>query len=284
MWSTLFGALCGFGLMSIGIKLGLSRKPQYITVEKTGLDGVRTVTEEYRPLRWGGRLLMLAVAVLGLYIFTVSVAPASVLATRATAALTWLLPVMMTTGVGASFAGTAGWLFYRRVLGFGPSLRISAAENPPVGGVSGFSRTVTVDSKEEADFVQEALAGEAVEQNTQRLFRALAAHRFGAVVLVAALLGAAWYLFGKVPAAWRGDYDNAMAVFLTWEMAFGAAEAVAFLLIPLGLLIGIVVTLVTGGEEIGSMFVALCFFGVIGAIAYYTGFIDPLFDMIGRLR
>ena len=44
-------------------------------------------------------------------------------------------------------------------------------------------------------------------------------------------------------------------------------------------------TLVTGGEEIGSMFVALCFFvGVIGAIAYYTGFIDPLFDMIGRLR
>ena len=47
-------------------------------------------------------------------------------------------------------------------------------------------------------------------------------------------------------------------------------------------MIGIVVTLVNGGEEIGSMFVALCFFVVIGAIAYYTGFIDPLFDMIGR--
>jgi hypothetical protein len=283
MWSTLFGALCGFGLMSIGIVLGLSRKPQYITVEKTGLDGVRTVTEEYRPLRWGGRLLMFALAVLGLYIFTVSVAPSSVLATRATAALTWLLPVVMTTGVGASLAGMAGWLFYRRVLGFGPSLRIRAAD-PHVAVVSGVSRTVTVDSKEEADFVQEALAGEAVEQNTQRLFRALAAHRFGALVLAVALLGAAWYLFGKVPAAWRGDYDSAMSVFLTWEMAFGAAEAVAFLLIPLGLLIGIVVTLVTGGEEIGSMFGALCFFGVIGVIAYYTGFIDPLFDMIGRLR
>jgi hypothetical protein len=67
-------------------------------------------------------------------------------------------------------------------------------------------------------------------------------------------------------------------------MVFGAAEAVVFLLIPLTMAIGLVVSLVTGGEEAGSMFGGLVFFGVIAVISYYFGFMDSLFELIAKIR
>ena len=274
MWSTLFGAVWGLALMAFGVGVALSRKPQYITTEKTDIDGNTTTTQEYRPLRWGGRLLMLGMAVGGLYMFAASVAPDNGLVKRATATVTWLFPVVLTTGVAASFAGTAVWLLYRRVLGFERSPRSAGSA----------AAIVSVEGPEPPDFVAEALAGEAVEANSQRLFRALARHRVGALVLAVALLGASWYFFGKVPAAWRGDYDSAMAVFLTWEMAFGAAEAVVFLLLPLIMVILIVVALFTARDETGPMFGGLAFLGVVAVISYYTGFIDPLFELAARVR
>jgi len=203
-----------------------------------------------------------------------SVVPESTLMKRATAALTWFFPVMLTTGAAASFAGTAGWLLHRRVLGFAHSPRPAASA----------TAIMSMEGPEPPDFVKEVLAGEAVEENSKRLFRALAAHRFGALALAIALLGAAWYILRKVPAAWRGEYESAMSLFHTWEMVLGAAEAVVFLLLPLIVVIAIVVALFTGGEELGSMFGVLAFLVVVAVIAYCTGFIDPLLELIEKLR
>ena len=104
--------------MWMGLWFAFSRKPQHLTVERTGIDGVKTITEEYRQLKFGGRLLMLALAVVGFYMFGVSAAPASLLAMHMNAAVNWLVPVAVITGVAASFVAAAAWLLYRRVLGF----------------------------------------------------------------------------------------------------------------------------------------------------------------------
>jgi hypothetical protein len=198
MWTRFFGTILGLGLMSAGLWFAVSRKPRYLTVERTGIDGVKTVTEEYRTLRLGGRLLMLGLAVVGFYMLITSGAPASLLATRMKTAVNWLVPVAVTTGVSVGFVAAAAWLLYRRVLGF---TKAPAPLSPAVVSVE------HVD--EEADFVQDALAGEAVEEGFNRGVRAMARHRIGALILSIALLGAAWYLVTKVPAAWNGDYDKA---------------------------------------------------------------------------
>ena len=92
-------------------------------------------------------------------------------------------------------------------------------------------------------------------------------------------------MLGKVPAAVHGEINQAMAPLMAWEMITGAAEAVAFLLLPLLAFIALVAVVAQREwAAAGGILVILCILVVIAVIARATGFLNPLFEVIEKLR
>lgn len=279
VWSRLFGAIFGLIFLCGGLWFGLSREAAFFSSETTGLDGT-TSTREYRKPRWWERLFMLPVVALGGYVLVVSVAPDSSIAPSAKRAFALVLALLETAGTGTTLAAAAAWLFWRRVLGHERSPKRKATETRQASVVQ-----VTESPAEQPDFVGEALAGEGAEWAFGRLVRVMASGPKSAFVLAAACVIAAYYLFAKVPAAFHREFDVAMGPVSAWDLVAGAADAVAFLLLPLAACVILVVSIVQGSwKDVPFALVALCILAIIALVSWKTGFLGPLFELVAKFR